>query len=291
MGHGGYSVTNSVARAALNSYDTKSAREIFKQREINNAMSPNGITVRESRDSDEHPNSFPIVLALDETGSMGSVPHFLVKKGFTQIMGKIIEGGEKDPQVLFLGIGDHECDQAPLQVGQFESSDELLEKWLTDVFLEGNGGGNGGESYLLAWFFAGNYTSTDSFEKRGRKGLLFTIGDEPTLMELPKEVQKGLMGKGQYSNQTAAELLEKASETFNVFHIHCAFTTSGSRKHVIDGWKELMADNLLIVNKQEEVAKVIAETVLAHSKSTNVAVKPSKKKTSAAEGVADEEIL
>ena len=69
-------------------------------------------------------------------------------------MDKIIQSGIKDPQVLFLAIGDHECDTSPLQVGQFESSDELLEHWLTHVWLEGGGGGNRGESYALAWHFA-----------------------------------------------------------------------------------------------------------------------------------------
>ncbi|STD12570.1 hypothetical protein [Chryseobacterium carnipullorum] len=39
-------------------------------------------------------------------------------------MGGIIQGGVPDPALLFLGIGDHECDAYSLQVGQFESGDE-----------------------------------------------------------------------------------------------------------------------------------------------------------------------
>ena len=62
------------------------------------------------------------------------------------------------------------CDSAPLQVGQFESSDELLDKWLTNIYFEAGGGGNGGESYALAWYFAALKTATDSMEKSvGRK--------------------------------------------------------------------------------------------------------------------------
>jgi hypothetical protein len=265
MGHGTYSYSSSVTRSAL--YSTKSSTEIFKSRSINNAMDPNGVTVRESRDSKEHPNSIPIILALDVTGSMGSIPSFLVKQGLLQLMQKIIDGGCADPQVLFMGIGDHECDGAPLQIGQFESSDSLLDHWLTKLFIEGGGGGNEGESYLLAWFFASRYTATDHFEKRGKKGLLITMGDEPTLKKLPAHVQKELMGDGQYSELTADQLLEKAKEKFEVFHLHLLQGSRGNDKHVKDGWTQLMGDRVLFVQNKEDVAQIIADKVLEIVKS------------------------
>jgi hypothetical protein len=264
MGHGTYSVTNRTNNAEKFGYATASIGETFKQRTINNAMNPHGIQVRESRDSVQHPNSFAIILGLDVTGSMGSVPHFLVKEGLPHIMDKIIQNQEPDPQLLFLGIGDHECDSSPLQVGQFESSDELLDKWLTDVYLEGGGGGNAGESYLLAWYFAAQHTAIDCFEKRQRKGLLFTIGDEPCLTSLPKTVVRKLMGEGQFEDYTAAKLLEKAREKYEVYHIHVKETASGSRQEVINGWKQLIADNLLIANRSTDIANVITEAVLKH---------------------------
>jgi hypothetical protein len=202
---------------------------------------------------------------------MGSIPHFLVKEGLPKIMGNIIQRNIKDPQLLFLAIGDHECDSSPLQVGQFESSDELLDKWLTEVYLEGGGGGNGGESYLLAWYFAGFHTVLDSVEKRQQKGFLFTIGDEPTLRELPAEVLKKIMGNGQYKNYSASVLLDKAREKYHVYHLHIKETSSGSQQYVMDGWKELMADNLILVEKHADIAKIIPDIV---SKVTALAVKP-----------------
>lgn len=265
MGYGTYSVVDRDSRATTLGYYTKSSTEIFSRKSINNAMSPFGITVRESRDSAEHPNTIAIVLALDVTGSMGSIPHYLVKEGLPAIMGSIIDKGIKDPQLLFLGIGDHECDDAPLQVGQFESSDELLDKWLTDVYLEGGGGGNGGESYFLAWYLAGHHTSVDCFEKRGQKGFLFTVGDEPVLPSIPKKVLSNLMGDGQYENYSSSVLLDKAREMYNVYHLHIKQTASGSRQHVIDGWKQLMGDNLIVVEKRENVAQIIVDVLLKGS--------------------------
>lgn len=266
MGGGSYSFSSRSARVLSSGWDKKSTAEIFTQRNINNAMNPHGIKIRESRDSSEHPNSLAIIVALDMTGSMGSVPHYLVKEGLPHIMEGIINAGEKDPQILFLGVGDHECDNAPLQVGQFESSDDLLDKWLTTVYLEGGGGGNAGESYLLAWYFAGYHTSIDCMEKRGRKGYLFTIGDEPTLKHLPKNTLKEIMGDGQYQDFSAADLLKKASENYNVYHLHISETGAGSRMSTVDGWKQLLQDNCIVIDRHENVSKVISEIITKNSK-------------------------
>ncbi len=132
MGYGGYSVSARAASGRTAHFCSASAQEIFSAVTVNSSMNPKNVKIRESRDSKEHPNSLAIVLALDVTGSMGSIPHHLVKEGLPNIMDSIIKSGIKDPQMLFVGIGDHECDKFPLQVSQFESSDELLDKWLTD---------------------------------------------------------------------------------------------------------------------------------------------------------------
>jgi len=262
MGGGSYSYSDRLTRSSALGYDTKSAQEIFTERSMNNAMDPNGVTLRESRDSDEHPNSVPIVLALDVTGSMGSIPHFLVKEGLPDMMDKIIKGGIPDPQVLFMGVGDHECDSAPLQVGQFESSDALLDHWLTKLYIESGGGGNEGESYMLPWFFAGRYISADHIEKREKRGILFTIGDEPVLKSVPARAQKVIMGDGQYSDMTSAELLDKAREKFEVFHLHLVQGSNGSRQDVQDGWKQLLGDHCILVKRREDVAQIIADKVI-----------------------------
>lgn len=262
MGHGDYSITNSVHRSAT-LYSNATREQIFLSQSINNAMNPNGIVVRECRDSKEHPNSLAIVLGLDETGSMGSIPHHMIKEGLTTLMSDILQAGVQDPEVLFLGIGDHECDNSPLQVGQFEASDELLDKWLKDVYLEGNGGGNAGESYLLAWYFAAYHTSIDCYEKRKQKGFLFTIGDEPTLKRLPKNKVKELMGDGQYEDYTHVGLLEKAKEKYNVYHIHVKETGAGSRREYQDSWKQIMQDDVIFVDRHEDIPKVIAQKIIS----------------------------
>jgi hypothetical protein len=260
MGGGGYNTSARLTRSIAQGYHEKPATEIFRQREISNEMDPKGVTLRESRDSTEHPNSVAIIVGLDETGSMGRVPHHLVKDGLPTVMDTIIKSGVPDPQVLFFGIGDHKSDRSPFQVGQFESSDELLDKWLTTLHIEGNGGGNGGESYHLAWFFAGYRTSIDCFEKRNVKGCLFTIGDEPVHKDVPAAFLKHCFGDGEYGDYTAAELLEKAREKYNVFHIHVK-ETGCHYNYTESGWRELLGDNLLVADNRDQITQLISSKV------------------------------
>lgn len=235
MGSGFYSVASASTRAV--SYKMRSKEQNFKERSLDKEMDLRD-AVREARDSEDHPNSFPIIIALDVTGSMGSIPQDLITNSLPKIMSKIMEEGVADPQLLFLGIGDHYYDEAPVQVGQFESSDELIEKWLMKTFIEGGGGPNDGESYFLAWYIAARHTSTDSFEKRGQKGVLITIGDEPTLKSITKADLKKF-GFSEQGEVTAENILAEAKEKWEVYHIN-VMDHAGNRYHTKEEWKNLM---------------------------------------------------
>jgi len=261
-------------RAKKVGYASKSAAEIFTQnalRMAHESMNPNGVIFREARDSDVHPNTVPIILGLDVTGSMGHIPHELIKEGLPKLMGGIIQGGVPDPALLFLGIGDHECDRYPLQVGQFESGDEELDMWLTRTYIEGGGGGNAGESYLLAWYFAAFHTKTDAFEKRGQKGLLFTVGDEPGLKTLPASAIKEIMGQGQQT-YTHLELLAEAQKRYDVYHI--SVLHSGQAINADVEWKELLGQNSLSIEDHREIPNVIKKIICDKHKSSGLGTIP-----------------
>lgn len=269
MGGGSYNLVASRGRSKAYSY--KSREEVFSQRHLDPDMDPKKITIRESRDSEEHPESFPIIIALDETGSMGHIPEKLIKGVFPTIMEKILDAGVPNPQVMFMGIGDSAYldEEAPLQVGQFESSDELMEKWLTKIYLEGRGGGNGHESYPLAWYFANNKVITDSWEKRKVKGVLITIGDEPCQKILTgKEILKYL--SLQITEDIAvSNLLEEVQQKWNVFHIHC----DGSETYQFyrTNWEKLLGINAVVSKAPygEDIADIIPKLVVSCYKKDN----------------------
>jgi len=256
---GGSSFSSSAYADLSRSYSTKSASTIFKNKEIDPSMDPKGLKFREARDSDAHPNSVPIIIGLDTTGSMGTIPENLIKNKLGKLMGILIDNGVNDASICFLGIGDHYANNASLQVGQFESGTDELDKCLTSIWLESGGGGQMMESYSLAWLFAARHTSTDSFEKRGIKGFIFTIGDEWVHDKIEGRFLEEYMGYKEASDVTMENLLEEAKKTYNVFHIHC--NDASYQNSVSDKWRTLLKENVIIVDDSNTIAEVIASTV------------------------------
>lgn len=261
----GYSSWSSATYASIKTdYTTKKVDDIFvnnKTRQIDPLMDPKNMRVRECRDSSNHPKTLGIEFFLDETGSMRNIPEKLIRYKLGTLIETLLKHGIADPAVLFAAIGDHEADNFPLQVGQFESDAGGLNKWLTSVYLEGNGGGNAGESYLLAWYTAARYSSMDCFEKRGKKGYLFTVGDEATLKSILASDIKELFGVGEASPVTAEQILKEARQMFHVFHIHCVEGSNGTDRNVIDSWKDLLGQNLILLDNSDNVAETVASTV------------------------------
>lgn len=265
MGGGSYNVTYRSTRAKAKGYDTltKATMDtVFKQnvsRSVHETLNPKGVSFREARDSDEHPESYPILIGVDVTGSMGDIPVQLAKNGLPNMIQRVFNQGIKHPQVGFVAFGDHEVDGNPLQISQFESSDELIDECLTNIYFEGGGGGNGGESYLLAWYHAAHHTKIDSYEKRGQKGLLVTIGDEPNLSKLPGRVVSKLYGMQSSQDFTASELLTEASKTYDVYHINVGSTYSGSSQNTKDHWRQTLGQNFIEAQSHEEIPEIIGK--------------------------------
>lgn len=261
----GYSSWSSETYSSMKSaFATKTIDDIFvnnKSRTIDPLMDPKKLRIRECRDSIEHPTTIGIAINLDDTGSMLDIPEKLIRYKLGTLIEIMLKHGITDPSILFSAIGDHECDKYPLQIGQFESGTEELNKWLTSVYLEAGGGGNEGESYLLAWYAAARYTSLDCFEKRGKKGYLFTIGDEATLRSIPSSAIQKIFGVSEASQVLVETILKEAQQMYHIFHIHCVEGSNGSDRSVIDSWKNLLGQNLIILDDSDNVAETIASTI------------------------------
>lgn len=225
------------------------------------SMLPFDIDFRESRDSDIHPESLSIGVFLDVTASMGKIPEILVREKLGALMNTMIDHGVEHPQILFGAIGDHISDRFPLQVGQFESGTDELDQWLTSIYLEGGGGGQCMESYLLAWLFAARHTSIDCFEKRNQKGFLFTIGDESNWDNLDPSNLKRILGYKQSKKITDKQLLKEAQRSYHVFHIHINEASYRNDPTVLGYWRKTLGERLIILDDYNAIAETIASTV------------------------------
>lgn len=277
MGCGSYSYATYSVESNTRGLNTKSRDQLFANktaitgntvasfntdaRQYNTEVKQEmlNVGVRECRDSDEHPFSTPIIIALDVTGSMMNTPYEMIKDHLPKIMDAVIQLGVQDPQILFMAVGDHEYDRYPIQVGQFESDTTKILDTLQSLVIEGGGGGNRGESYLLAHIIAGYHTETDSFFKRGVKGFLFTIGDEPNLPSIQgRELEKVLGYQKGAEAISQEEAIQKAKEQYHVFHIHITNASHGTRS--AESWKSLLGQHVLTC-ASGEVDKVIAKAI------------------------------
>ena len=269
MGGGSWTAQSFASYSTARGYDYStethsivgdySAQDMFKSRRIDAMLDPKNVR-RECCDSDEHPNSKPVILALDVTGSMGDGA-VKVAKSLNNIMENLYKSVE-DVEFMVMGIGDLYCDDAPIQASQFESDIRIAEQ-LDKIYFEGGGGGNGYESYTAAWYFGLFNCELDCW-KRGKKGTIITIGDEPLNPYLQKSKLKHVLGNIGHDTPTETEDLYKAViEKYNVYHIALDDRSTSYRWYewgIKNSWKPLLGDHLY-VSTLNELPKTIAEIV------------------------------
>lgn len=297
MGYTEYNVGARTRRANLVGYTdpTVASSSIFRNRSMPVDMDPKRIRLREARDSDAHPESYPVIIALDQTGSMGHIPRDLIANGLPHIVEQCQQAGIPDVAILFTAIGDHSghgdwrgsasFEEAPLQIGQFESGDEELDYWLTSVFLEGKGGGNRGESYLLAWMVGAFITETDHWDKRHQKGTLITIGDESCLPGIVESDIRRIFGNGFLEDQpglregiTADAAFRRASEKWDIHHIHCKDGSYGSMP--VNGWNLMIGSGRIHDVTSDAVPGKIADIIKRNFEASQPVSQASADKTS-----------
>lgn len=238
-----------------------------------NLLDPKGLKVRESRDSAAHPESNAIMVFLDVTGSMGGVVHDIHKK-LPTLMGILTRKAYvPDPQILFSAIGDAQTDRAPLQVGQFESGDEM-EGDLGNFFIEGNGGGQSPpqESYELAAYVGARKTSIDCLEKRGKKGYCFIIGDERPYPQVSKSQIDRLIGNELEADIPSKQIFAELQEKFVTFFILPKAASHGHDIHTLRSvWGEMInPEHVLLLEDASAVAELIATQIGLYEGTTDI---------------------
>lgn len=261
----GYSRSTSTDwKSYASTTTTKKREEIFTKTTLDTEMSLVGVGVREARDSDANPKSTAIMVAVDVTGSMGMLAEKIAKGGLSTLFTEVYDRQPvTDPQVMVLAIGDAtQWDSAPLQGGQFEADVDASKTWLEKIYIEGAGGGNDFESYDLPVYFAAFHTSIDCFEKRGEKGFLFTVGDEPppsqtTIDTIKKTIDKD--GDGLQEDMTFEEVIEAVQKQYHYFHIMIAEGNYARRRpdRVKERWQALLGQNAIWLEDYHALSETI----------------------------------
>jgi len=216
--------------------------------------------IRECRDSAQHPESVPVFVGFDVTGSMNTVPGIL-QANLCSLMGLLLRKSYlADAAICVAGVGDATCDRAPLQVGQFESGIEI-ENDLTNLFLEGGGGGQRTESYELALYFLARKTVCDAWEKRQKKGYAFLIGDEMAYPRVDRHQVENIFGDKLEASIPLEQIVKEAQERWEVFYILPNLTSYYNEPRILEFWKQHLGQQALRLEDPAAISDFIAAQI------------------------------
>jgi hypothetical protein len=197
-------------------------------------------------------------MALDVTGSMGEIPERLAKQELPGLMRMLLEQAVTDPQVLFMALGDAFHDRAPLQIGQFESTAELMDQWLTWMWLEGQGGPPGHESYELALYFAARHLELDCHRLRQKRGYLFMTGDEKPYPMLSRQAVKSVLGDDLEDDLPLRVVVDEVQRVLEPFFL---VPDLARRAQCERAWRDVLGDRVICLESPADLTAVVAGAV------------------------------
>jgi hypothetical protein len=242
--------------------DVRAGRTTVAVHEKLDPSKPNkaGKLVRESFDSDAHPVSTAVAVFFDVTGSMAEVPKIFITKLGTLMASLVKKGFIEHPHILFGAVGDATTDSAPIQVGQFESGNEMDEA-LSLFNLEGGGGGQNTESYELSMYYMARHADMHCVTKRGKKAYVFFLGDEVPYPRVKKSEVKAFIGDDIQDDISLEDIVTELREKFEVFWLMPGGTSHFNDDGVIKPLQKLFGQNFRKMENPEDVCEMIATII------------------------------
>jgi hypothetical protein len=137
-----------------------------------------------------------------------------------------------------------------------------MDEQLGQILLEGGGGGQMCESYELAMYYMARHTSIDCYEKRGKRGYLFMIGDELPYPAVSGKLVHEVIGDPRHHRGIGVDaMVAELSEKYDVYYILPAGAAYAGHPKVLGTWRGLLGQNVLELDDLDAVCETIALTV------------------------------
>jgi len=218
-------------------HDFKSARKTYDAyvgRSYDAAVSAGKGTKDLIAENVQTDSSAPLIIVVDETGSMGDWPATIFSKlPYLENEGKEYLGD--DFQICFMAIGDAYC----------ENEKYPLQDRLKELVIEGGGGGQTTETYELAALFANEKVEIP----KAVKPIIIFIGDEKPYDTISPDHAKRLLGMNLEKTLTTKAVFEKLKQKYAVYIIRKMYepstgnAMSESDREITRHWAGLVGDD------------------------------------------------
>ncbi len=233
-----YSTDDKVTKRSAKSYNVDAKREYVEQKSV--VPPPKGrVLVTKAK--------FPLVVAVDVTGSMREYPGIIFEKLcilYNEILFFLPDELKENFEISFAAIGDAYSDQAPIQITDFGKSAEL-DMNLKSLYCEGGGGGQSRETYeLLAYFYARkcNLKGSTGYPRP----MFIFVGDEGYYSKINKTHVEDLIGDKLKSDLISEDIFAELKDKFDVFMLRVEY--GSDQEAVIDKqWKDMLGNNRVIL--------------------------------------------
>lgn len=250
MGYGSYKASDwAKLKNSRGINNSSSASDIFAK-ELKDVYNPRFIDVRESRDSDDSPESTPIILGFDVTGSMGYLAEEIAKNSLNRTITEIYDKQPvTNPHVMCAAFTEW-VPQGGLQVTQFEADIRVVEQLLD---LKVRFGGNTYSYDDLVWYFAARHTEIDCYNKRGKKGFIFCIGDEicgylNDDRMTHKQINSVFGDDVDKPSLNPLDVYDEASKKYEIFHI---ITDQGyNAERAYTSWRAMIEGRIAVIKAE-----------------------------------------
>jgi hypothetical protein len=117
------------------------------------------------------------------------------------------------------------------------------------------------ESYELGMYFMARHTAIDCFEKRGKRGYLFMIGDELAYPKAKRREIAKVIGDERAKDVPIAELVRELQRKYDVYFIIPEGAYHSGSRELADFWRGLLGQNVLYLDDLDAVCETIALTI------------------------------
>jgi len=207
-------------------------------------------------------SKFPLVVAVDVTGSMKEFPKIIFEKLcilYNEIMLFLPEELKDSFEISFAAIGDAYSDQSPVQVTDFASGKEL-DLNIKSLYPEGGGGGQARETYeLLAYYYARHCNLVEPLDQP--RPLCIFVGDEGFYAKVNREhVRKYISTEDKLKSDLISEdVFNVLKQKFNVYMLRIKYDNPDDEADIDSKWRKVLGDKHVIIMQDP---KRIVDTII-----------------------------